>query len=253
MLTADPLDDAQLLYERAQDHIADYNRRAGEEPGVWQLVQGREPEGGEFTCSLVLDRAGLRKMKPVISDVANNLIHALDQVAAAASKAASNDRPKGLYFPIAPDDAAYEKKRKELEKLLDVPWLDLFAAVREKHKPWQGYLWLLKEISNSSKHWELVAGGAGAAAVAWNVPGEKRQTIVEVPGDHFATNDGFVFWRDAAPFPKLPVQIVTHHRFEGVGDGKASLDSVFSTCSRFVQDIIAESRQHLAPAAPMAV
>jgi hypothetical protein len=100
-------------------------------------------------------------MKPVIGDIANNLIHALDQVAAVASRAGSSDRPKGLYFPIAPDDVAYAKKRKALEKLLDPPWLDLFAAVREKHKPWQGYLWLLNQISNSAKHWELVAGGCG--------------------------------------------------------------------------------------------
>jgi hypothetical protein len=247
MPPTDPLDDAQLLYERAQEHIADCNRRDGAEPGVWQLVSGREPEGGAFTCTLMLDRTVLRKMKPVIGDIANNLIHALDQVAAAASRAASSDRPKGLYFPIAPDDVTYAKKRRALEKLLDPPWLDLFAAVRERHKPWQGYLSLLKDISNSAKHWELVAGGAGAAAVAWNVPGEQRQTIVQIPRDHFAANDSFVFWRGATPVPKLPFQIVTQHRFEGVGGDDTSVDSVFSTCSRFVADVIAESRQHLSP------
>jgi len=249
MSSTDPFDDAQLLYGRAQDHVAEYNRRSGTEPLLWQIVSGREPESGTFTGTLILDRSLLRAMKPVIADIANNLIHSLDQVAAAASKAGSDDRPKGLYFPIAPDDLAYARKRKALEKLLDPQWLDLFDAARDKHRPWQGYLWLLKEISNAAKHWELVAGGAGAAAIGWHLPGEQHQTIVDIPKDHFAANDSFVFWRDTAPAPKLPFQIVTQHRFEGVGDGEASVDSVFSTCSRFVADVIAESRQRLG--APM--
>ncbi|RUN75055.1 hypothetical protein EJC47_18455 [Sphingomonas sp. TF3] len=246
MTPIDLLEDAQLLYGRAQDHIGAFNRLNA---SLWQLKHGRLPDG-TFTGTLVLDRAVLRAMKPVISDIANNLIHALDHVAAAVSRAASSGRPRNLYFPIAPDDAAYEVKRKPLEKLLDPQWLDLFAAVREAHKSYQGYLWLLKEISNSGKHWELIAGGASALALAWNPPGERQQSIVEIPRDHFAANDHFNFWKGADPVPALPFQIITQHRFEGLdGGADASADSVFSTCSRFVADVIAESRQRLDGAA----
>lgn len=245
MTPVDLLEDAQLLYGRAQDHIGTFNRLNSVDAGLWQLKDGRLPDG-IFTGTLILDRAVLRAMKPVISDIANNLIHALDHVAAAASRTASSGRPRNLYFPIAPDDAAYEAKRKTLEKLLDPLWLDLFAAIRKAHKSYQGYLWLLKEISNSGKHWELIAGGASALALAWNPPGERQQSIVEIPRDHFAANDHFIFWQGSDAVPSLPFQIITQHRFEGLdGAADASADSVFSTCSRFVADVIAQSRQRL--------
>ena len=132
MTPVDLLEDAQLLYGRAQDHIGAFNRLNA---GLWQLKQGRLPQGF-FTGTLVLDRTVLRAMKPVISDIANNLIHALDHVVAAVSRTASSVRPRNLYFPIAPEDVTYEAKRKRLEKLLDQQWLDLFAAIREAHRPY---------------------------------------------------------------------------------------------------------------------
>ena len=241
-MVGDPLADARLLYQRAQDHVATYNKTSSSDDGLWRIAAGRD--GNLFAAVLILDRDALNALKPLISDIANNLIHALDLVSAAAYLSSSNGRPRNLYFPIAAADAAYEKKSKALEGLLDPIWLDLFAATRERHKLYQGYLELLKSVSNDVKHWHLIAGGAGPAAIAWHVPGA-AQTIVEIPKDYFVANDIFEFWRQAEPFPKLPITIITHHRFENAGADAASVDSVFSTCSRFVADIIAESSKLL--------
>lgn len=243
----DPLDDAQLLYDRAQVHVRSFNQlNDSRDGGLWRIDGGREGAEGPFTGTLVLDRAVLRSMKPVIGDIANNLIHALDHVAAVASRTVTDERFKNLHFTIANDDETYEKRRAEAGRYLDVKWLDLFTVVRERHRPFQGQLWLLKVISNTAKHWELVAGGAGAVAVGWHVPGEGLQRIVDIPRDHFATSNSFQFWRDATPLPRLPFQIVTSHRLTGLDGGDdADVNSVFSTSSRFVADVIAESRAML--------
>ena len=167
-MRSDPLGDARLLHERSLAHIADYSRLAGNDGGLWRVASSRD--GDAFTTTLILDRAALHALKPIIADTANNLIHALDLVAAAAYRASANGRPRNFYFPIAADDHAYARKSAALGKLLDRQWLDLFAALRDRHKPYQGYLELLKVVSTDANHWYLGAAGAGAAAVAWTFP-----------------------------------------------------------------------------------
>lgn len=222
MTSVDVLEGAQLLHERAQHHIADYSRLNSVDGGLWQL---RSVRGGDgiSTGTLFLDRTVLRKMKPVISDIANNLIHALDHVAASAGRATMSNRMRDLYFPIALDDSGFEAKLRSLGKLLEPPWLVLFSELRAAHKSYVSHLWLLKQISNQAKHWELVAGGVGALTLAWTLPGDRQQTVVQIPRDHE--------WR-LVMFPAIS----TRQKKNGTprSSGRCSVDSRWQLCSKLV-------------------
>lgn len=251
MAATDLLDDAQLLFERAQAHKRELNGLLGAGPGLlWNIERSTSPDG-QHRAELRIDRSVQRRAKPILADVANNLVHALDHVTAAARKAAGLSNPRNLYFPIEHDDDDYAKAiEKKIAVHLDQPWIDIFAASREAHRPYLHYLQLVRILSRESKHWELAAGTAGALAVQWFPPGSQQHRIVEMPADHFAANDSYTILESVAPFPNIRVQIVTDYRVAGEGIEAASLESVLSTSFTFVTSVIATSREYLATQPP---
>jgi hypothetical protein len=251
MVATDLLDDAQLLLDRAQAHKRELGNLLGAGLGLlWNIGRSTSPEGQHF-AELRIDRGVQHRAKPILADVANNLVHALDHVTAAARKSAGLPNPRNLYFPIERDDDDYAKAiEKKVAVHLDRPWIDIFAAAREAHRPYLHYLQLVRILSRESKHWELAAGTAGALAVQWFPPGSHQHKIVEMPADHFAVNDSYPIWEAAEPFPNVAVQIVTNYRIAGEDIEEASLESVLSTSFTFVAGVIATSRAHLATLPP---
>ena len=244
MAAIDLLDDAQLLFERAHVHKRELDRLLGAGPTLlWNIKRSIAPEG-QHRAELWIDRNVQRKAKPVLADIANNLVHALDHVTAAARKAAGLPNPRNLYFPIEHDDDAYAKVvDKKVAPHLDQAWIDLFTEAREAHRHYLHYLQMVRMLSREAKHWALATGTAGALAVQWFLPGSKQHQIVEIPADHFAKNDSYVVWEADHPFPNVAVQIITNYLI--VGDEEASLDAVFSTSFTFVKTVIAMSRTYL--------
>jgi len=103
------LDDAQLLFERAQAHKRELDSLSGAGPGLlWNIERSISPDG-RHCAELRIDRNVQRRAKPILADVANNLVHALDHVTAAARKSAGLPNPRNLYFPIERDDDDYAK------------------------------------------------------------------------------------------------------------------------------------------------
>ncbi len=251
MAATDLLDDAQLLFERAQAHKRELGALLGAGPGLlWNIGRGTSPEG-QHSAELRIDRGAQRRAKAILADVANNLVHALDHVTAAARKAAGLPNPRNLYFPIERDDDDYAKAiEKKVAVHLDQPWIDIFAAARKAHRPYLPYLQLVRILSRESKHWELAAGAAGALAVQWFLPGSQQHRIVEMPADHFAANDSYTIWEATEPFPNVGVQIVTDYRIAGEDIEEASLESVLSTSFTFVAGVIATSRAYMATLPP---
>lgn len=194
-------------------------------------------------AELTLDRAILQELKPVIADIANNLVHALDHVAAAARVQANTGKAGRLYFPITDDDDAFGERIAEARLYIGDDWADLFTAAREHHRIYLAYLKTVKTLSNEAKHWELRPGMAGAHAVQWFAPGHH---IEQVPAGHFAANDTYRFWEAAEPFPNVGIQVVASFKIRGEGVDEVDLDSVLQTSSIFVVGLIAKSREHLA-------
>lgn len=251
MAAIDLLDDAQLLFERAQTHKRELDSLLSAGPGLlWNIGRSTSPEG-RHRAELRIDRGVQRHTRPILADVANNLVHALDHITAAARKSAGLPNPKNLYFPIERDDDAYTKAiEKKVAVHLDQPWIDIFAAAREAHRPYLHYLQLVRVLSRESKHWELAAGTAGALAVQWFPTGSQQHRIVEMPANHFAAHDSYTIWEAAEPFPNVGVQILTNYRVAGEDIEEASLESVLSTSFTFVVGVIAKSREYLATLPP---
>src|SRR5437868_5483133 len=95
-----PFDDARLLHERALKHIAEFNELAhpSEAPKLWTFDLSKDPNTGEAVYKLKLNRGILRRAKPIIGDIANNLRHALDHVASAAARLNGQSRDFNLKY-----------------------------------------------------------------------------------------------------------------------------------------------------------
>lgn len=240
MRASDHLDDAQLLYDLAQTHQREFNAGNGACAGrLWDLRRSTSADGTTHTAELILDRTTLRELKPVIADIANNLVHALDHVAAAARVQAATGKTGRLYFPISDDDDAFYERITQAHPFIGDARADLFAAAREQHRAYLAYLKTVKTLSNEAKHWELRLG----TAVQWFAPDHH---IEQVPAGHFAANDCYRFWEAAEPFSNVDIQIVASFKIRSEGVDEVDLDSTLRTSSIFVAGLISKSREHLA-------
>jgi len=250
MAALDLLDDAQLLHDRAQAHRRAFNDVVGVGQNLlWNVRRAILADGATHSADLVLDRTILRRTKPIIADVANNLVHALDHIAAAARRHANTGKAGRLYFPITTDDAQYAERIAETAEFVGADWADLFTSARNQHHLFLPYLKTIKQLSNEAKHWELRPGMAGAHAIQWFAPGHR---IEQIPAGHFATHDSFRFWEGPESFPNVGVQIVASFRIRGEDLDEVDLDSVVSTTSNFVANLLAASRALLDQAGPVA-
>jgi hypothetical protein len=237
---ADPLDDAQLLFDRAQAHRCEFGRLVGVGPNLmWNVRRAALPDDATHNAKLVLDRMILRRTKPIIADIANNLVHSLDHIAATARHQADTGKQGNLYFPITVDDTLFAQRIAKASAYIGAEWADLFRAAREQHRLFLPYLKAIKQLSNAAKHWELRPGTAGAHAVQWFAP---HHQIEQIPGGYFAEHESFRFWEGPEPFPNVAVQIITSFRIIGEDLDEVDLESVVSTSSNFVANLLTASR-----------
>lgn len=240
-LTRDIFDDAALLLERARRHIGEFGEAAYRDPTtkLWDVVI--TPVAGEWIYELVLNRDTLRLVKPIVGDIANNLVHALDQVVAAASRLNAPDRNRSIYYPIDPDDARFDRKLNDLVSHLAPEWISFIRAMREKPVHHQRHLLALKHLSNTSKHWALVVGSAQALAVSWQSAGAGAK-IVNIPSNYFTTADRFEFWRGAKIVSNGFTIGLKLELAEFDADTNVELSSLFEIGASFVERVIREAR-----------
>lgn len=236
-------EDARLLLVRAKEHYQEFDARIHGKGGLWSYSL-KQIDGARFAHSLALNRLLIPKLKPVVGDIANNLRHALDQLSSAVARTTlshekQDKRRQDIAFPF-PDDrgeisSALEKRRFFLG--------DAYASKVEEvwhiHRAYEYYFRVVRTISNHSKHWVLELVHPNAHAVQLIKSGEAR-TPVQIPKDHFATNDEFRWTNGLAHGCEFLIDL----RFSDIQPRPQSVpmapspDSVFSCTIRYVEDMI---------------
>jgi hypothetical protein len=227
-------DDAALLWARAQSHLAEYKRA----PHPWRFEEVQEPETGDWFYGLTLDRQNLRARKPIASDIANNLIHALDQVIAACARANGTKRSKNIYYPIYNDDARFSAALTILSRALSPEVIVVIDRVRSAD-PFRRHLLTLKELSNSCKHWALAPQTAEISAAGITSP--TGRVIFDVPEGHFEQNDHLLIHRSAERLYPWATELLVGMQFSGLDhDDGADPMTVFMNGSRHVAEVLAQ-------------
>lgn len=240
-------DDAKLLMRRANKHYDEFKQyRDGKIMGPMWDIRHRQVEGGH-AYRLVLNRPMFVEMKPVVADLANNVIHSLDLLVGDLARAGGADRNYSTKFPWIEKEVDFQGALKGLSKIVGLKAADAIDSVRKKWNSQLKHVHALKTVSNLSKHWELVPTTAGAAAVAWMVPG--GQKIWELPKDAFADADEHEF----STVPKLfegGCQLLVSFKFAGLGeDFDPTPETVIDYAMKYAEDIIAAVEQ-AGPEAP---
>lgn len=226
------LDDAHLLYERAQTHMQEFN---GLLP-PWQILENHDSVSNEWTYTLTLDRQALRLRKPIAGDIANNLVHALDQVLAACARVHGSERSRHHYYPIAHDDVVFERRLRALANYVDPQVLEIFRSARSE--PFSaGYLAALKDLSNGAKHWRLIPTTSSAAAVGLTSPASR--ILVDVPKGHFDQESHLEITRSRGRLHPLGTELLVGFQFEGI-EPNVPTDpmTIFTSGARQVRRVI---------------
>ena len=116
-------------------------------------------------------------------------------------------------------DLAIEKLRSlRLERADDLPFVRL-----------------IRQISNTGKHWELAPSDATALAVCYALPGHPPM-IHDVPAGTFAKDRWFEFYSAPEPLPHVPISCVVKLTFEGLrAEQVADVDTVFDRAIAFAE------------------
>ena len=199
----DPFADAQAWYDRAQKHIAEYRQLANAQQ-IWTIHRS-QPSEGVFEYSLRFNRNLLVELKPIAGEAANALFQALDNIIGVAARQTNVKRGTQIGWPWAiepiPDSKlpgavrpAITSKLKTLDKAgLPQAWLTLIEETFAAPAVSLPHIDVVKEVSLSGKHWELVPTKANALAIAWTPQGSTQQVVVNIPEDYFEVNDEFIF------------------------------------------------------------
>jgi hypothetical protein len=231
------LSDAKTTFERARMHAADLEKTLHGDGGLWQIREDFDRDAKVWFYRVLLDRRRLDLAKSIIADAANNTASALDHVAAAIAKSRSEERNRHLYFPWGSTDDAFKDSLRKYEPSLGPEMSAAIASAREKHRNEVHHVEAVKQISNSGKHWELLAATGSMHAVALNTA--NGQQIFQVPKDAFRERDEYEFHRDAVRLPRVPLQTLIGVNVEGLSDDlPKSPDTILSCAFRFVQGVI---------------
>ncbi len=272
----DPLADAQAWYDRAQEHISEYRHSAHGEGKIWGLHSSRRQDG-TFEYSLRLDRALLTQLKPIACETANALFQSLDNIVATAARdntdatEARRDQRKPrpwTPWPFAPrkDDDPHSANAgslypnissKDEKKLrgsgIAEEWLMLIDKTFAESAGDLHYIDVVKEVSNSGKHWELMPVEANALAIAWKPKSSNRQIIDNIPHNHFQVHDDYVF-HEGSEMDSAYFQIVTTVKLLPVTDTKLAVSTrdlrpeplaTFERTSRFAGIALTKARRIL--------
>lgn len=185
---SDPLDDARLLVERANEQIVEFKAllKAFLDNEAWTPKIDFDVETGTYTHKLIIGGQPNRRTKAVAKDAWDNLRSALDHLNAACARlGGSEGHDNGAHFPFVRkgEDLASEMKR----KCRNVPQvvLDYFASLR----PYPGgddRLYALSNIRNSNQHWRLRSAilTVIGVEVVWIRPGQKWEyKVIDVAAE----------------------------------------------------------------------
>ncbi|MBV7522330.1 hypothetical protein [Ensifer sp. ENS12] len=247
----DWLADSRALCERAQRHYDEYQGLVGRngQRTLWQTEEFHDSGADTYSYALKLNRDVLAQLKPVAADIANNLVHSLDQLGSAAARLNGHDRDSAkLYFPWkVVVDAEFEKELRILTKFIGRGFADRIREVRDRHRPWLTQVQAVKTLSTWGKHWALVPSKTSPVAVAVTLPNQ-GQKIWDVPRDTFQKVDEYTF---AVGVPRIvrPFNFVFQLTFEGVDPNvSVSPDSLFNSTFRYVREMIAVNETHYSTA-----
>jgi len=255
---SDELADAQAWYDRAQHHIAEYRALAyGEDDRTWQLRQDRGDDG-RHRYALHFNRELFPRLMPIACEAANALFQSLDNIIGTAARQAGVPRSFQIAWPwvLQPDTdsplpgavkPAIDGRLQDMRKRgMPEPWLDLIAATFAAHAAGLVHIDVVKEVSLSGKHWELVPTKANAVAIGWHLPGSAAQSFADIPPDYFETEDVFVF-HEGEPIEVSHFQIIAGTKL--MAPGKAHEPepiSAFDYTRRFVETALHNARALLA-------
>lgn len=184
-----------------------------------------------------------------MSDIANNLTHALDQLVGGSARKRGIERNRGIYFPISLDATRFGSALERLAEFIGTPTVLAIKDVHDRHSYSIPHIVALKEVSNSAKHWELIGPTSSVMAIAVNCAG--GQKIWQVTVDAFAHADRYDFAVEVERLPDTGFQTVIKIEFEGLSEGlPTSPDAMFNAAFRYVRDMIAAVRANDTQAPP---
>lgn len=234
------LADSKSKLDRARKHAADLENTLHGDGGLWEVREAFDNKTQEWTYRVLLDRRRLNEAKSIIADAADNTASALDHVAAAIAKARGLERDKQLYFPWGFTEDAFAKALKRYEPALGEEMSAILELARKNNRNELHHVEAVKQISNSGKHWELLAATGAMHAIAIDAP-DGRQ-MFQIPKNAFAEADEHEFHRAKDRLPQgVPLQTVIGINIEGLPDHlPKSPDTILNCAFRFVAGVIEE-------------
>lgn len=225
------------LTRRAGKHFEEF-REAIRGDALWHIVETQYPATAEWSYSLKLERGKLKEIEPIVADCANNLISALDQLAAALARANGHQRLKNLYYPFGSTNADYQTAIAKYQNVL-AGYEAILANAHANFLNYVPHVAAAKEISNTSKHWALLPSSAVAHAVAWQVPG-LGQKIAQIPAATFEVDDTFEFHRGLERLHETPMTIVIKLALTGLSGPIQTPDMILECALRYVEGVVSE-------------
>ncbi len=228
--------DVQLMLSRARKHQQEFNSLiSGTGARQWWGIEESKRDSG-YTYSLVVKCQQLRELKPVAADLCNNVVHALDQLVGALTRANGNDNSEKLQFPWKADDAEFEKALARISKWISNDAAECIRTARTECAMWVPHAHLAKDISNSGKHWELVPSSATVPAVSVHRPGGPPETF-DLPSQAIEEELYYEFYTGPDPLGNSSVTALIGLRFTGISEEPVSPDSVFSAAFQYAETV----------------
>jgi hypothetical protein len=167
----DPFESPKLLLERAQEHLAELQRREkvffGRQPYARIVEPDTDPRYEVHKLRFTAKVPG--SYSTVVSDALNNIRHTLDQTVVASARALGATKVGHIYFPVCDVESQLEGAiRKKCEGVHP----DVVDFIR-KQKPYRGgdpIIALLSKLAGSNKHQMLAPIGAMSNGII-TIPG----------------------------------------------------------------------------------
>lgn len=231
--------DARLLLERANKHSQELFEECRK---LWRL-ETEATSSQDFRHRITFNRADQPKLRPIAADVANNLRHALDHVAAEAARQHfgmtdldHNIRQK-IKFPFPEWDDTLELSTNALAPFVSEEVCNRINAVWKSPVTYPYYLHVVRVVSGAAKHWELRSIEPQILAIQpFPFPGP----VIGVPAGHFEGNDSFEWEGPAIEGCQTVERLV----FGDISHRPATIpsppnpDTVFRTTATYVRRMI---------------
>ena len=233
--------DVHLMISRAKKHEQEFNALlSGQGDSAWWYISENNSDVG-YCYAVVIRCQKLRELKPVVADLCNNLVHALDQLIAALTRANGRDNAGKLFFPWVLDERKFHKNLRLLEKTIGPEACDCIRAARKQCENDIVHAHLAKEISNAGKHWELVPSSAVIPAITFMF-GDGSSKIFELPSNSLEENLYFEFYDGLEKLEACPIRAVIGLRLAGISEDQVSPLSVFAAAFQYVEAVVTNVR-----------